>query len=140
LRKETNVGINKRVYTSMLCLIVLGGVAVLAGCGGSTSPKKAPQKPAGTATAGQASDKDHTESAEHADVAKGLAKLSDADRLLAEKQKVCPVSDEPLGEHGKPTKITIEGETVFLCCPACETMIKKDPKKYLVKLKAKGAK
>ena len=59
---------------------------------------------------------------------------------LAKKQKTCPVSDELLGEHGKPVKISVKGQTVFLCCSGCEPAIKKDPDKYLAKLKAKQAK
>jgi hypothetical protein len=129
-----------RLYESVLCLIVLSGVAMWTGCGGSTSPKNDHQKPASPPTVSHESDKEHADAAEQADVAKGLAKLSDADRVLAEKQKFCPVSDEPLGEHGKPMKIVVKGQTVFLCCPACEASIKKDPEKYLAKLKAKGAK
>ncbi len=40
----------------------------------------------------------------------------------------------------KPVKITVKGQTVFLCCAGCEESIKKDPDKYLAKLKASGAK
>jgi YHS domain-containing protein len=60
--------------------------------------------------------------------------------VLAEKQKVCPVSGERLGAMDKPVKITVKGQTVFLCCAGCENAIKKDPDKYLAKLKASGAK
>lgn len=66
----------------------------------------------------------------------GLAELSPADRALAEKQKVCPVSGEPLGSMGKPVKVSAKGRTVFLCCDGCEESIKKDPDKYLAKLDA----
>ncbi len=36
---------------------------------------------------------------------------------------------------GTPVKITVKGQTVFLCCPGCEATIKKNPDKYLAKLK-----
>lgn len=65
---------------------------------------------------------------------KALAELSEADRALAEKQKVCPVSGEPLGVMGKPYKVTVKGQEVFLCCPSCESEIKANPDKYLAKL------
>ena len=65
----------------------------------------------------------------------GLAELSPEDRAAAEKQKICPVSGEPLGSMGKPVKVTVKGQTVFLCCAGCEDAIKKDPDKYLAKLK-----
>ncbi len=66
----------------------------------------------------------------------GLKGLSPADRALAEKQAVCPVTDEPLGSMDTPVKVTVKGRTVFLCCAGCEEQIKKDPDKYLAKLDA----
>ncbi len=63
-----------------------------------------------------------------------LAELSPEDRALAEKQKICPVSGEPLGSMGKPYKVTVEGQNVLLCCQGCEEEIKKDPQKYLAKI------
>jgi YHS domain-containing protein len=119
---------------SAVCLIVLGIAAMLTGCSGPTE-KPVQQKPSSAPATGNASDKNHADVA-----AAGLAELSAADRAIAEKQKVCPVSGEILGEHGKPYKITVKGQTVFLCCSGCEEMIKKNPDKYLAKLKAKGSK
>jgi YHS domain-containing protein len=51
------------------------------------------------------------------------------------KQGVCPVSGEPLGSMGKPVKVTVKGQTVFLCCPSCEEDLRKEPDKFLAKLK-----
>jgi YHS domain-containing protein len=62
--------------------------------------------------------------------------LSDADRTAAEKQRVCPVSGDVLGAQGKPYKVTVKGQTVFLCCPACEEQLQKNPDEYLAKMKA----
>jgi YHS domain-containing protein len=67
-----------------------------------------------------------------------IKQLAAADQDLALKQAVCPVSDDHLGEMGKPHKISVEGRTVFLCCDSCEPKIKADPKKYLAKLDAKA--
>jgi len=130
------------LHKFLLCSGVLGVVAMwMSGCGSSTD-KQDQRKPAVTPTAGHEGRKDHADAgaARQADIAAGLAELSDADRAIAKRQKVCPVSGEMLGEHGKPVKITVKGQTVFLCCPACEAPIKKDPDKYLAKLKASGAK
>jgi Cu(I)/Ag(I) efflux system membrane fusion protein len=69
--------------------------------------------------------------------AEALAKLSPEDRALAEKQKICPVSGEPLGSMGKPYKVTVEGRDVLLCCQGCEEEIKENPEKYLAKLDEK---
>jgi Cu(I)/Ag(I) efflux system membrane fusion protein len=61
-----------------------------------------------------------------------LAKLGAADRKLAEAQKFCPVQRKNrLGSMKAPFKITIDGETVFLCCASCEDKAKADPKKTL---------
>jgi Cu(I)/Ag(I) efflux system membrane fusion protein len=50
-----------------------------------------------------------------------LAKLSDADRKLAEQQTFCPIlANSRLGSMGVPVKLTIQGETVFLCCASCQ--------------------
>lgn len=63
-----------------------------------------------------------------------LAKLSAADRELAEKQKNCPVTDEPLGSMGVPIKVTVEGQDIFICCAGCQNSLENDPEKYLAKL------
>ena len=69
-----------------------------------------------------------------ADVVVALTALSDPDRTDALAQKVCPVSDKQLGLMGKPPKVTVEGQDVFLCCEGCDSEIKSDPGKYLAKL------
>jgi YHS domain-containing protein len=114
---------------SKLCIasIVLAIAALTIGCGKTSEKENSPQAPSSPASA-QATEKTTD--------AKGLAELSPEDRALAAKQKVCPVSGEMLGAMDKPVKVTIKGQTVFLCCPACESAIKKDPDKYLAKLKA----
>ena len=128
--------VNGLLHQSVFCLAILGGATMLTGCGGSKD-KQDPQKPAAAPTTGHKSEKDRPDSGadDNADVATGLAQLSDADRAIAEKQEVCPVSGERLGAMGKPVKITVKGRTVFLCCSGCEPAIKKDPDKYLKKLK-----
>ena len=135
------MGTNERLHTIVLCSLVLGVAAMLTGCGGSTD-KQDRRKPPAAPTAGHESGKDHADAgaAGHANVAAGLGELSHADRMIAEKQEVCPVSGDRLGAMGKPVKITVKGQTVFLCCPGCEAAIKKDPDKYLAKLKGKAAK
>jgi len=48
----------------------------------------------------------------------------------------CIVSDEKLGEMGKPFVFTYEGQEIKLCCKNCQKDFKKDPAKYLKKLEA----
>lgn len=71
--------------------------------------------------------KDAPKSKEEQEIAEELGKLSKEDRILAEKQRFCAVSeDSRLGSMGVPTKLMIDGEPVFLCCEGCETAAKED--------------
>jgi len=130
----------------MLCLtLALGLWTLLTGCGspaGSPPPPAAPAVDAAAKSPSEASNapgglmaKD-VPGAAKADVANGLAELSPEDRAAAIKQGVCPVSGEPLGSMGKPAKVTVKGQTVFLCCPGCEEDLRKEPDKFLAKLKS----
>lgn len=67
----------------------------------------------------------------------GLAKLSVTDRAAAQKQEVCLVTGAKLGSMGKPPKINVGDQEVFLCCDGCEEQIRSEPEKYLAKLKSK---
>ena len=49
--------------------------------------------------------------------------------------KKCVVSDEKLGEHGKPVKVTSEGTDVWLCCKSCVKDFNKAPAKYVKMVK-----
>jgi YHS domain-containing protein len=49
--------------------------------------------------------------------------------------KKCPVSDETLGEHGKPVKVTHDGTDVYLCCKSCIKDFKKEPAKFTTMVK-----
>jgi uncharacterized protein (TIGR03000 family) len=77
-------------------------------------------------------------------VKENLAKLSAADRRLAEAQKFCAVQEQNLlGSMGKPVKVLIKGQPVFLCCEACTTRAKNNADQTLAKvkkLKVKGSK
>lgn len=52
-------------------------------------------------------------------IAASLAELSPADRAAAEAQRLCPVSDEPLGSMGVPLRANVRGTPVFVCCKGC---------------------
>jgi|GEM_PF-407628 hypothetical protein len=72
---------------------------------------------------------DHDHDAD--DVAANLAKLSDSDRVLADKQQVCLVGDEPLGAMGVPIKLDVDGTPIFICCAGCEDAILADKEKFV---------
>jgi hypothetical protein len=60
-----------------------------------------------------------------------LQKLSTEDRALAARQKVCPVTGEPLGSMGVPVRVVVAGRVVFVCCKGCVPELQKVPEKYL---------
>ncbi|MGO9916436.1 MAG: heavy metal-binding domain-containing protein, partial [Isosphaeraceae bacterium] len=55
-----------------------------------------------------------------AGVAESLDGLSAADRVLATRQRICPVTGKPLGSMGTPSRLVVSGRPVFLCCEGCE--------------------
>lgn len=46
----------------------------------------------------------------------------------------CIVTDEKLGEHGKPYVFTHEGQEIKMCCKDCLKDFKAEPAKYLKKI------
>ena len=66
-----------------------------------------------------------------------IEKLPAAEKALALKQAVCPVSEEHLGSMGMPVKATAEGRTFLLCCKNCNAEVAKSPKEVVAKLNAK---
>lgn len=58
----------------------------------------------------------------------------DEDRLLAERQKLCPVTGEPLDSMGGPVKVVVDGRAVFVCCKSCEKPLRANAAQYLPKL------
>lgn len=121
------------VFVSFLAMV--GFTLALSGCGDQTeSPPSQPAQQDQGSSVGEHEHGEHAQHEGHNEYEEALSQLSDADRALAEKQKTCPVSGEPLGAMGKPYKVTVKGQDVFLCCPGCEDAIKKNPDEYLAKL------
>lgn len=55
------------------------------------------------------------------EIEKNLANLSAEDRAAVLKQRVCPVTKEPLGSMGAPIKIEgPDGHALFICCEGCK--------------------
>ena len=48
--------------------------------------------------------------------------------------ETCIVSDEKLGEMGKPVVFTHEGREIKLCCKSCRKDFDKDPAKFIKKI------
>jgi hypothetical protein len=69
-----------------------------------------------------------------------LAQLSPEDRALAEQQKYCPETGEPLGSMNVPIKVMVRGQPVFICCKSCEKAVLDDPDATLQKVEELKAK
>lgn len=73
---------------------------------------------------------------EAAKIEVNLGKLSPEDRDLADAQGFCPVmTDSPLGAMGPPIKLTVNNETIFLCCEGCQKKALANPEKTLATVK-----
>lgn len=51
-------------------------------------------------------------------------------------QRTCPVTGEALGSMGPPVPVTLNGQTVYLCCKACVAKAQRDPDASLRKVQA----
>jgi hypothetical protein len=60
--------------------------------------------------------------------------LSTEDQLLAQKQKICPVTGESLDSMGGPIRVLVNGKPVFICCEGCRKPLLKEPAKYLARI------
>lgn len=133
--------------TASRSLIARGGLAAAlmalvcwsAGCNGDADTTDPAETPAPGGAADHAHDHDHDHGDhDHAemdgDVQAALAELPPEDRLVAEEQKVCALSGEPLGSMGPPIKVEYEGKPVFLCCKGCTAAFEADPEKYVANL------
>jgi uncharacterized protein (TIGR03000 family) len=76
-----------------------------------------------------------------AEIKANLDKLSPEDRKAAEAQGSCAVQENnPLGSMGKPVKVVLKGEPVFLCCPGCREKAERSPEQTLARAKGLAAK
>jgi multidrug efflux pump subunit AcrA (membrane-fusion protein) len=65
---------------------------------------------------------------------KNVALLPEGDRQQAIAQRNCPITGYALGSMGVPRKITLAGQTVFLCCPGCVAKAKRAPEGTLQRI------
>jgi hypothetical protein len=122
---------------SWLCRIALLIPLALAGCKDSAADKgKTP------GSGPKASDRSADRQSDD-EIQANLAMLSPEDRKVAEAQRFCAVEEENrLGSMGKPFKVMVKEQPVFLCCKGCQRKALADPDKTLAKvrqLKARNA-
>ena len=67
--------------------------------------------------------------AEAREIEKSFAGLSDADRMLAQSQVICPVTEVKLGTMGMgtPIRVDVRGTPVMICCEGCRRSLLEDP-------------
>ena len=120
----------------VLSLIFTAGCGLVVGCG-KTSNGPSPTAPnsSGSVSADAPSAPLTPEEKLAARVEAELSKLSAADQAMARAQKICPVSEAPLGSMAGLQKVSLEGgREVFVCCGGCLDALKADPAGYLAKL------
>ena len=61
----------------------------------------------------------------------GVALLPASEQEAALRQRTCPVTKQPLGSMGKPLRVSVAGQSVFVCCEGCVSRLKSNPAKYL---------
>ncbi len=123
-------------FVLSMVILIVAVLVVSSGCGTSqpvarpeatTSSDLANQGPSDTAG-------EQTDQSTDPEIQKALASLSTADRALAAKQRVCPVTEESLGSMGTPVKVHVLGRDVLLCCAGCEEELRAKAEEYLAKL------
>jgi RND family efflux transporter MFP subunit len=77
-----------------------------------------------------------------AKIVASMTALAPADRATAEIQRFCPVlTTSRLGSMGPPVKVSVDGQTVFLCCEGCKDQALAKPAETLAQVaKAKQEK
>ena len=116
-RKAERAMNNSSLFTAAL----LFSFAAFVGC---TQTVPTAEEPTPAATADEAS----------------TVEMTDAEiDALAETQKVCAVTGEPLGSMGKPVPVKVtdsagKDHTVLLCCESCREELLENPDEHLAKL------
>ncbi len=62
-----------------------------------------------------------------------VATATTADQAAIEAQGKCPVSGNALGRMGVPVKLTVGGQSLFVCCKGCVAKVQAKPDYYLAK-------
>ncbi len=129
-----------------ISVAVILGSFVLVGCrggGGVFSGRRnsqAARKPAGPTLgrpSGLSSDYQQSQLPDHPEsLAHHTARTSVVGTSRTNPQLTCPVSGDSLGSNGAPVTVTIKGEPIFVCSPACAKKAQRDPDRYLARVRA----
>jgi hypothetical protein len=123
-------------------LFLAGGLSLLVaitlcGCAKSKSPESGAEMEMTDADGHDHAQGEQGHQGDQEKIEAALAKLTPEERALAEAQDmVCIVSNDPLGSMGSPVLIKdVGGHDFLICCAGCEEELRKDPDKYIAKLK-----
>ncbi len=125
----------KRIILPLTGLSALLFAVAVVGCNQSSDSGATASTNSATPSEEHAGHSDHDHGS-MADMDKGLAELTEADRAAAMKQHVCPVTGEMLGTMGKPIKVSVKDHDVWICCDGCTKQLQDAPDKYLAKLQS----
>ena len=59
--------------------------------------------------------------------------LTESDQLGVQQQRVCPVMDAAIGEHGQPVKLVVGNKALYVCCEGCIEQVRRHPRPVLTK-------
>lgn len=65
-----------------------------------------------------------------------IAKLPADEQTLAKQQVLCPVTKKPLGSMGKPLKVSVDGDSVFVCCRGCVNAVQRNAASMLEQVRS----
>jgi len=69
-----------------------------------------------------------------AEIQANLAKLPPESLAQVQRQRLCPITGNKLGAMGQPIQLTIDNQTLWLCCEGCKEEALKDSKATLAKV------
>ena len=77
-----------------------------------------------------------SDSEEEREIEKALSELSEADRSLAERQVICPVTEVKLGSAGMgvPIRVVLPQRDVMICCEGCRQKLVANPEPFIALL------
>jgi len=58
-------------------------------------------------------------------------KATPVDAVAVQRQRVCPVMKGPLNAMGGPWRVTVKGQSVYVCCKGCVPKVQADPDQYI---------
>lgn len=71
---------------------------------------------------------------EQKEIEASIALLPPEEQALAKAQGFCAVMEKPLGSMGMPIKLSVNNETIFVCCKGCSRKALAEPEKTLAKV------